>query len=320
MGARVYDPQIGRFLSVDPLLVAFPSHSPYSYSFNNPISYTDPSGLAPEKEKGGGNKIQIHMFQFEKCYEEWTIHCYQTNMSCNRTIYMIDGMTVDKELFMSITLFAFDADNIRGGYGLNTNGGGGRLGTISLSNNPQIVISGLSKKQVSFLENVINTSEYLYKQWTNILQFLSKDSKNRIILGIVAGYLSQVSDDGKNTINFNIAEEFFNIDINSHGGMAGAIQQLGHETSHILGRFTGERIADNQLIIIAGEKIEAEELRAQQHGNQALREYLNSNGENIANESDYNYRLRTKNIDIKPYYFPGSYDFSKFKKSKKIGG
>ncbi len=57
MGARVYDPQIGRFLSVDPLLDVFPSHSPYSYSFNNPISYTDPSGLAPEKEKGGGNTV-----------------------------------------------------------------------------------------------------------------------------------------------------------------------------------------------------------------------------------------------------------------------
>ncbi len=108
-----------------------PSHSPYSYSFNNPISYTDPSGLAPEKEKGGGNKIQIHMFQLEKCYKEWSIHCYQTNMSCNRTIYMIDGMTVDKELFMSIPLFAFSDDNILGGYGINTNGGGGRLGQSS---------------------------------------------------------------------------------------------------------------------------------------------------------------------------------------------
>ncbi len=42
--AAMYDPQIGRFLSVDPLLDAFPSHSPYSYSFNNPISYTDTTG------------------------------------------------------------------------------------------------------------------------------------------------------------------------------------------------------------------------------------------------------------------------------------
>jgi len=31
--------------------------SAYSYSFNNPISYKDPTGFAPEKEKGGGNRL-----------------------------------------------------------------------------------------------------------------------------------------------------------------------------------------------------------------------------------------------------------------------
>ncbi len=33
------------------------NQSPYSYALNNPLSYRDPSGLAPEKEKGGGKKI-----------------------------------------------------------------------------------------------------------------------------------------------------------------------------------------------------------------------------------------------------------------------
>jgi RHS repeat-associated protein len=51
MGARIYDPSISRFLSVDPLYEMFPNQSSYSYSFNNPLSYRDPSGLAPEKEK-----------------------------------------------------------------------------------------------------------------------------------------------------------------------------------------------------------------------------------------------------------------------------
>lgn len=58
MGARIYDPSIGRFLSVDPLLDFFPNQSPFSYAYNNPISYRDPSGLAPEKEKGNKNQIQ----------------------------------------------------------------------------------------------------------------------------------------------------------------------------------------------------------------------------------------------------------------------
>ncbi|WP_444895336.1 RHS repeat domain-containing protein [Microbulbifer sp. SSSA005] len=47
MNGRIYDPTLGRFLSPDPLVQA-PSYSQswnrYSYVFNNPLSFTDPSG------------------------------------------------------------------------------------------------------------------------------------------------------------------------------------------------------------------------------------------------------------------------------------
>ena len=44
--------QTGRFLSVDPLWQAFRSLTPYHYANNSPLSYKDPTGLAPVKEKG----------------------------------------------------------------------------------------------------------------------------------------------------------------------------------------------------------------------------------------------------------------------------
>jgi RHS repeat-associated protein len=47
-GARWYDHAVGRFLSIDPLADQMPDWSPYSYTFNNPISYTDPTGMYPE--------------------------------------------------------------------------------------------------------------------------------------------------------------------------------------------------------------------------------------------------------------------------------
>lgn len=52
MGARLYDASSGRFLSRDPLAELFPNHSSYSYAYNSPLNFNDPTGLSPEKEKG----------------------------------------------------------------------------------------------------------------------------------------------------------------------------------------------------------------------------------------------------------------------------
>ncbi|WP_409029386.1 RHS repeat domain-containing protein [Gracilimonas sediminicola] len=47
MGARYYDPIIGRFLQIDPYAAKFPNVSPYVYALNNPVNMWDPDGRAP---------------------------------------------------------------------------------------------------------------------------------------------------------------------------------------------------------------------------------------------------------------------------------
>jgi RHS repeat-associated protein len=49
---RQYDPRLGRWLSLDPLMMQFPDMSPYVAFDNNPIFFIDPYGLSSE----GGNE------------------------------------------------------------------------------------------------------------------------------------------------------------------------------------------------------------------------------------------------------------------------
>src|SRR5262245_38008692 len=43
-GFRIYNPSIGRFLSVDPLSAKYPFYTPYSFSGNKPIQCIDLDG------------------------------------------------------------------------------------------------------------------------------------------------------------------------------------------------------------------------------------------------------------------------------------
>ena len=56
-GARYYNPTLGIFHGVDAWAEKYPSWSPYVYTLNNPIRYTDPTGNGPtdhfEQQKDG---------------------------------------------------------------------------------------------------------------------------------------------------------------------------------------------------------------------------------------------------------------------------
>lgn len=60
--ARFYEPGIGRFSTIDPLVEKFYSWSPYAYCYNNPIKFIDPDGKRgrpanirpnPQQNRGG---------------------------------------------------------------------------------------------------------------------------------------------------------------------------------------------------------------------------------------------------------------------------
>jgi RHS repeat-associated protein len=59
MNGRVYDYNLGRFMSVDPLIQGFGNSqglNPYSYVMNNPLAFVDPTGYATEVKE---EKIKV---------------------------------------------------------------------------------------------------------------------------------------------------------------------------------------------------------------------------------------------------------------------
>ncbi|HNV08732.1 MAG TPA: RHS repeat-associated core domain-containing protein [Dokdonella sp.] len=76
MNGRVYDYQLGRFLSVDPI-IQFPANSqslnPYSYIMNNPLSGRDPSGYAVSSDDEIGHGVTMGVktvYDFESVRQE----------------------------------------------------------------------------------------------------------------------------------------------------------------------------------------------------------------------------------------------------------
>jgi RHS repeat-associated protein len=81
-GMRIYDPRLGRFLSVDPLSSEFSFYSPYQFASNNPIVAIDLDGLEAVvvvtaiTDKSMDNKRgQYFMYQV-KIYENMTLEAY----------------------------------------------------------------------------------------------------------------------------------------------------------------------------------------------------------------------------------------------------
>jgi RHS repeat-associated protein len=163
MGARYYDPEIGRFLSVDPLFEQFAEQTPYNYCFNSPLINSDASGLSPDKEK---KRDQMHATEIDLfAFNQSSVMMNQSRYEDSRNPSYLELMLANlqkKEYLLSI-LGAVYYNNFFGGGGGSK---GGRTG------NPENGKNGTSNF-IMFNQQSYSNAFDKEKYNRNRLQFIS---------------------------------------------------------------------------------------------------------------------------------------------------
>jgi len=191
-GARFYDPNIGRFLTRDPMAEKYPSWSPYVYTADNPLKFIDLHGMdwydfgdstganiqwregsEPQLKPGNeeyvtslGKNILVAIGSFNEKVNEAIFELYlETNKE--RPIAIAKGNTIPSDITKFATiepgLYSAVLDEFHGNPALLLNNGG-KIPTSGINPNPESVFYG-EKFANGILVHIGNTKREAMLTW-----------------------------------------------------------------------------------------------------------------------------------------------------------
>jgi RHS repeat-associated protein len=87
-GFRIYNPALGKFLSVDPLTKSYPWYSPYHYAGNSPIQNIDLDGAEPQDaQKNWQYKQTVDVRSGQAQFDRFTYHGPQLSWTTFDAVY-----------------------------------------------------------------------------------------------------------------------------------------------------------------------------------------------------------------------------------------
>ena len=144
-GARIYDPRVGRWMSVDPLVRKYPSLSAYNYVANTPLMAIDPDGkdvylLVWKTKEGESGHAAIAVDNY-KMVETKVV---ESGKEITKTEWIKDG---------TVTFYDLWPEKPVGNFALQSN--------VNADYNKRIVdVSDLTKKDVSISGEIGHVSQY----------------------------------------------------------------------------------------------------------------------------------------------------------------
>ncbi|MEJ0101540.1 MAG: RHS repeat-associated core domain-containing protein [Bacteroidota bacterium] len=82
-GMRIYDPRVGRFLSVDPLTNKYPWYTPYQFAGNKPIRFIDLDGMEEGDPVGAFLNWTVDTWEDFKSWDKWCQAAGNVNKTVN---------------------------------------------------------------------------------------------------------------------------------------------------------------------------------------------------------------------------------------------